>query len=369
MTLPPDNARDLRIDFLRGIALLIIFSDHIPGNLLARYTPIALGYSDMAEVFIFLSGYACGISYGRRLIERGFINCLKRAWTRAAQVYGAKIFVTTLALSALVILERWVAARFLGLNWNITLVKSNPFETILELELFRLEIQQFCVLALYVPLMMMLPLVVWCLSKKPWHSLLGSSLLYILTQVFPHAVKLPSPWQEAMYFNPFAWQFLFYGATAMAMFKPEICARFSPNWRVTLLFPILLLSLIFLVDELHRSSMIYSISKHNLGWLRLIHFLCVASVSWWIAPSTTTLSRCKACLPLITLGRFSLVGYCAVGILDIFGEAVLSRFPQSWPMQAIVNILGWIGCIAVTAAWRRYQSRGETGGKQKALRQ
>ena len=210
MNVPSDNVRDLRIDFLRGIALLVVFSDHIRSNVLARYTPVAFGFSDMAEVFVFLSGYACGISYGRRIIERGASSCLKQAWTRAAQVYCAKLFATTLALSVLVVLERCVEAKFFGLNWNIKLVKSYPLETFLEMQLFRLEIHQFCVLALYVPLMMMLPLVVWGLAKKPWCTLCLSALLYVATQVFPQAVKLPSPWREAMYFNPFAWQFLFY---------------------------------------------------------------------------------------------------------------------------------------------------------------
>ena len=143
MNVPSDNVRDLRIDFLRGIALLVVFSDHIRSNVLARYTPVAFGFSDMAEVFVFLSGYACGISYGRRIIERGASSCLKQAWTRAAQVYCAKLFATTLALSVLVVLERCVEAKFFGLNWNIKLVKSYPLETFLEMQLFRLEIHQF----------------------------------------------------------------------------------------------------------------------------------------------------------------------------------------------------------------------------------
>ena len=51
------------IDFWRGLALLIIFIDHVPGNPLASITPRNFGFSDSAEAFIFLSGLALAYAY------------------------------------------------------------------------------------------------------------------------------------------------------------------------------------------------------------------------------------------------------------------------------------------------------------------
>ena len=52
------NGRDHRIDFFRGLALVFIFWDHIPGNPLANLTVRNFGFSDAAEIFVFLAGYA-----------------------------------------------------------------------------------------------------------------------------------------------------------------------------------------------------------------------------------------------------------------------------------------------------------------------
>jgi hypothetical protein len=49
-------ARDLRIDFFRGLALYMIIFDHIPGDPLSKLTYARLGFSDAAEIFVFLSG-------------------------------------------------------------------------------------------------------------------------------------------------------------------------------------------------------------------------------------------------------------------------------------------------------------------------
>jgi hypothetical protein len=49
------DRRDLRLDACRGLALWFIFIDHIPGSSLALLTPRNFGFSDMSEVFVFVS--------------------------------------------------------------------------------------------------------------------------------------------------------------------------------------------------------------------------------------------------------------------------------------------------------------------------
>jgi OpgC protein len=49
------SKRDPRIDVLRGMALLMIFVDHIPGNVLSLVTLHNFGFSDAAEVFVLLN--------------------------------------------------------------------------------------------------------------------------------------------------------------------------------------------------------------------------------------------------------------------------------------------------------------------------
>src|SRR5262249_30396279 len=65
--------RDLRLDLFRGIALWLIFLDHIPSNVVSWATIRNFGFSDAAEIFIFISGYTAAFVYGRAMRERGFI--------------------------------------------------------------------------------------------------------------------------------------------------------------------------------------------------------------------------------------------------------------------------------------------------------
>src|SRR5215831_6505493 len=58
------TGRDLRLDFFRGIALWLIFLDHIPSNLVAWGTIRNYGFSDATEIFVFLFAiYLAEISY------------------------------------------------------------------------------------------------------------------------------------------------------------------------------------------------------------------------------------------------------------------------------------------------------------------
>src|SRR5262249_55219720 len=87
------SGRDLRLDLFRGIALWLIFLDHIPSNLVAWGTIRNYGFSDATEIFVFVSGYTAAFVYGKEMRERGvFIagaHILRRVW----QIYVAHVFL------------------------------------------------------------------------------------------------------------------------------------------------------------------------------------------------------------------------------------------------------------------------------------
>src|SRR5436189_3935276 len=87
------SGRDLRLDLFRGLALWLIFLDHIPTNIVSWITIRNYGFSDATEIFIFISGYTAAFVYGKAMNERGFLisgaPILRRAW----QIYVAHIFL------------------------------------------------------------------------------------------------------------------------------------------------------------------------------------------------------------------------------------------------------------------------------------
>jgi len=66
-------ARDLRVDFFRGLALWWIYTDHIPGNVLGDISLRNFATCDATEVFVLLAGYGGGLSYGMNLSRNGIL--------------------------------------------------------------------------------------------------------------------------------------------------------------------------------------------------------------------------------------------------------------------------------------------------------
>lgn len=101
------RTRDLRLDFFRGIAMFIILIAHVPSDWLALWIPARFGFSDATEMFVFCSGMASAIAFGRVFREQGLAIGTARLGYRMWQVYWAHIglfiavAVTTIWLTAL----------------------------------------------------------------------------------------------------------------------------------------------------------------------------------------------------------------------------------------------------------------------------
>src|ERR1700730_17518914 len=98
------SKRDPRIDVLRGMALLMIFVDHIPHNVLSLATLHNFGFSDAAEVFVLLAGMSSMLAYGKAFEQRGAFIGLHRIILRSARIY---LFQIGLLLTTLVVVLLW----------------------------------------------------------------------------------------------------------------------------------------------------------------------------------------------------------------------------------------------------------------------
>src|SRR5499427_6999899 len=89
----PDKGRDLRLDLFRGIANWAIFLDHIPDNVVNWVTTRNYGFSDAADLFVFISGYTASFVYARMMLHRGFIVGATRLTKLVWQLYMAHIIL------------------------------------------------------------------------------------------------------------------------------------------------------------------------------------------------------------------------------------------------------------------------------------
>ena len=78
--------RDVRLDALRGLFLLLMFSSHL-GTPLTRLTIEPFGYVSSAEGFVFLAAFLAGIVYRKTYETKGYDAMRDKAWRRAGLIY------------------------------------------------------------------------------------------------------------------------------------------------------------------------------------------------------------------------------------------------------------------------------------------
>src|SRR5210317_23111 len=110
------RVRDIRLDFFRGLAMFIILIAHTPGNFLTSWIPARWGFSDATEIFVFCSGMASAIAFGRAYDVMGWRLGTARVGFRVWQVYWAHVglFFATLALISVLTETGWGTRNYVG---------------------------------------------------------------------------------------------------------------------------------------------------------------------------------------------------------------------------------------------------------------
>ena len=110
----------------RGLSLWLIFIDHIPEVYLNRITPKNFGFSDAAEILVFLSGVASGMVYTPIARQSGLRIALQRAIRRGFEIYFAQLFTIALLLLTASLLAIWQPD--LLHHANVAVFFADPFE-------------------------------------------------------------------------------------------------------------------------------------------------------------------------------------------------------------------------------------------------
>src|SRR5579863_1701046 len=203
----PPARRSLEIDFFRGLVLIVIAIDHIPGSLLSHVMLHNYAYCDAAEVFVFLGGYASAASYAGMEAFRGKPAANRRFLRRAWEIYRAYLLTAFLILlcgAALTSLH--IASPFLGdTGWAPFL--HHPLSLLTDIALFKQQPYLSAVLPMYVCFALSVPVIVPFAERAPSTVLFASLALWFCGPWLADA--LPSPTDGGWAFNPFAWQLMF----------------------------------------------------------------------------------------------------------------------------------------------------------------
>jgi hypothetical protein len=357
--------RDLRVDFFRGLALWWIYTDHIPGNVLSHISLRNFAMCDATEVFVLLAGYGSGLAYGTGLPRHGYISTaadvLKRAWT----LYIAHIFLFVLFTAQV----GYSAAVLNRLNYleesRLDVLGDDPYRSMLEAVLLRFQPSLLNILPLYVVLLVFFAATVWMLR---WPRVLFCFSFAVYALVRFTSFNLGAWTEDAWFFDPFAWQFLFIIGVLLA------CAPMRmPAWRwpldVVAAATVSLGIAVSLVIEPHPRLMDWVSGSTVLHYLviadktglypfRLVSILALT----WLAVRTIRFHQpwlgSKWAAPLILLGQNSLPVFCS-GIVFGFVARLGLEYDERPAMQVAINVAGAVGMLGVGAlvAWYRVKGR------------
>src|SRR5215472_2700563 len=370
------TGRDLRLDLFRGIALWLIFLDHIPSNLVAWGTIRNYGFSDATEIFVFVSGYTAAFVYGREMRERGFViagaHILRRAW----QIYVAHVFLFAIYLAEISYVATSFENPLYAEEMNILDFLKQPDVTIVEALLLKFKPANMDVLPLYIILLLLFPPILWLLRYRSALALGASVLLYVLTWVFNW--NLPSYPSGHWYFNPFAWQLLFvFGAWCALGGAQRLSAVLQS--RVTLAIAVAYLLFAFVITLTWYlpgvgqyvphwlEELIYPIDKVNLDVLRFAHFLALAVVTVWFVPRDWPALKSRWAWPPIVCGQHSLEIFCLGIFLSFAARFAMVEVSGAVWMQFLVSGLGIVIMVGIAAllTWYKRAEERSAGSRRK----
>ncbi|GBQ90727.1 hypothetical protein AA13595_2967 [Gluconacetobacter johannae DSM 13595] len=368
---PGGGTRDHRVDALRGVALLMMFVDHIPQNVLNRFTLRNVGFADAAEIFVLLAGYASWLAYGRNFDRVGLRAGVGRVLRRCARLY---VFQAVMVVVTTATIRQWrhfwpVPVDFLepelahGLSsfWRVMFLDALP--------------SNLNILPLYIVLLLAFPLIYLLIRRGLVLTLALSGGLWVLINLDP-TINFPN-WldPDGWYFDPLAWQFLFtLGACAAVLAGRHGGSLPRVRWLRLLCCAYLAVSALeafpwslWGLPDL-RPFAVAAPDKSVLAPLRLLD---VMSIFYLVQSSVVARRGAEGRLGQVMalFGRHSLEVFSVGTVIDLYARLVFTTFGDGWGLQIAVNVIGFAilwGLATVLDRRRVRQKEAAARAKQAA---
>ncbi|MGY3143793.1 hypothetical protein ACVWYQ_000792 [Bradyrhizobium sp. USDA 3397] len=364
----PDKGRDLRLDLFRGVANWAIFLDHIPDNVVNWITTRNYGFSDAADLFVFISGYTASFVYARMMLDRGFIVGATRLTKRVWQLYVAHIILFVIYIASI----SYLALRFgdseMINEFNVAGLVDNATETLRQGLFLRFKPLNLDVLPLYIVLMGLFPPVLWFMLRKPDLTMILSIVLWLVAR--HNGWNLTAYPAGQWYFNPYCWQVLFvFGAWCSMGGARRSMALINSPVTLWVCLAYLLFALVMTMAGRFPTfggmfpewlfSAFNPNDKTNLAPYRFLHFVVIVILVIRFVPKEWPGLEWKVFDPLIVCGQQSLAVFCVGVFLSFVGHFELSMSSGSLLAQIFVSVAGIaiMTTVAYYISWSKKQDK------------
>jgi len=208
--------RDLRLDLLRGFAVIAMVTDHIGGerSWLYMITGGDAFFVSAAEVFVFISGLLMGIIYAGVIARQGLGAALMKSLQRAWTLY---LMTVTLTLTFMILSAQ------LGLGWDSEMTGAIWSDLLVSVLTFHRTFYLTDILLLYTLLVLAaVPVLVLLVHTRTALVLAGSWGLWLFWQLAPQHAQFPWSIVGNSVFNFPAWQALFVTAIVIGYHRQRL---------------------------------------------------------------------------------------------------------------------------------------------------
>ena len=348
--------RDPRIDFFRGLAIYMIFVDHVSGDPLAKLTFHMLGFSDAAELFVFISGLACGIAYSRVFARHGFSVLTLSIIKRAGRIYLYYV-LSSVAMILLVI----TAMNYMELPNTFGVTSDQPLPAISSAVFLLSPPHLSGILVLYIILtLIIVPALLVSRGQTRNLTLAVSGMAWLACQFFSelHGAPDASPVLESLGLAIPVCDWRDAGDRTRIQAAPVAEVLLQLRWAVRVAWAVVLGAFFyrvivansgFNVASWKMDRAIANTMKENLSPLRLVHFLGVALLVAVYFRKDSPFLNWTISKSLITTGMHSLEVFSLCVVLTVMVNIVILASVPSLSDRLIIDTIVFV-LLAVTAA-------------------
>lgn len=328
----PVGVRDHRLDVFRGLALMMIFINHVPRNVYEALTSRNYGFSDAAEAFVLMSGIAVGLAYSRGFQQGRFVDALLKVWRRAGKIYVTHIVITAWAIAIVAAGIVYLDTTEVVQRVNFTRLLDRPLASMVGVPLLTHQLGYFNILPLYFVLLLVSPIyVIIGLRSRLSLVLLAATIWFIAGSFRLNFPNYPNP--GGWFFNPFSWQ-LIYAIGIAAGLDAKEGRKLVPYDKDLFMIACgyLVLSLVWVQFRLgafpgsgQLPFFIAGYDKTFVALPRLLHVLALAYVLTNLEAVTKLLAT-RPFKPIELMGQHGLTVFAAGSVICIALQVIRARY-------------------------------------------
>ena len=367
--------RDPRLDFFRGLGICIILIAHIPWSSWTDWLPSRFGFSDGADTFVFCSGMASALAFGRVFVERGWRLGSARIAHRVWQIYWAHIGSFIVVCSLMIVADHVAGGdHYVREELYLGDFLAAPQTYLPALVALFYVPNYFDILPMYMLILVMVPVVMALARIDPRLVFVCSIVVWIGGTTGWLELRADPVTGRTWFFNPFAWQLLFFTGFAFARGWLPVPPR--DRRLLALALAVVLLAAPFscqagfqcyagfglapLLGDIHE-WLLPLIGKHDYGALRYLHFLATAYLAFLAAGEGGRNLHGPIAELLRRIGQQTLAVFLASLPVAQLAGMFLDHFGRSFVTTALANIGGMAVLVLVAlivdwfknAPWRR----------------